>query len=357
MSLKVRSLAESHTAQTKEAIPRFIMRSVPDIWKQAHLKGSCTSQMIAPLHHHKVKAKRSFCRGISSSPSPSPPTSFRVPDLHIEHNGSELESPPCSEPEAKVDKSPELEESVRSYANVASQANTSGSDLSTMARESAGMLEQVFHELFTIKRRNSVLEKMASQSNEWRTATEQLEKETKMLHRNLKSSRNREEKLEEEVKQLCEEKEELMTKLSSQKLLKKQRHCKDLEEQLSIMNELVEKLEVERAAEYQRRLEETSKRITDDMSADIALARKERELEHERLIEAYREKMLLYDDLTRLRKERELEHERLIEAYREKCFYMTILLDYAKRSHRNGRNLHRGSTSTFSSRIYGIARR
>ncbi|PIO70846.1 hypothetical protein TELCIR_07279 [Teladorsagia circumcincta] len=55
---------------------------------------------------------------------------------------------------------------------------------------------------------------------------------------------------------------------------------------------------------YQRRLEETSKRITDDMSADIALARKERELEHERLIEAYREKMLLYDDLTRLRKEK-----------------------------------------------------
>ncbi|KAK6059461.1 hypothetical protein COOONC_02914 [Cooperia oncophora] len=39
------------------------------------------------------------------------------------------------------------------------------------------------------------------------------------------------------------------------------------------------------------------------MSADIARARKERELEHERLIEAYREKMLLYDDLTTLRKE------------------------------------------------------
>ncbi|KAK6026031.1 hypothetical protein OSTOST_08051 [Ostertagia ostertagi] len=181
----------------------------------------------------------SYCRGISSSPSPSPPTSFRVPDLHIEHNASEQESLTRSEPGAEVDQSPVEEESIRSFANVASQA--SGSDLSTMARESAGMLEQVFHELFTIKRRNSV-----------------------------------EEKLEEEVKQLIEEKEELLVKLSSQKvdstkaqstswlhriivvgiiiaaiamylncyaqLLKKQRHTKDLEEQLSIMNELVEKL-------------------------------------------------------------------------------------------------------------------
>uniref|UniRef100_A0A183GNL8 PLVAP protein n=1 Tax=Heligmosomoides polygyrus TaxID=6339 RepID=A0A183GNL8_HELPZ len=58
-------------------------------------------------------------------------------------------------------------------------------------------------------------------------------------------------------------------------LVKEQRNCKDLREQLLLMNELVEKLEVERAAEYQKRLDEASKQIADDMSADIALARKE----------------------------------------------------------------------------------
>ncbi|KHJ89710.1 hypothetical protein OESDEN_10458 [Oesophagostomum dentatum] len=55
--------------------------------------------------------------------------------------------------------------------------------------------------------------------------------------------------------------------------------------------------------QYKRRLDEISKQMADDMSASLEHAHRERELEHERLIEAYREKMLLHDDLTALRKE------------------------------------------------------
>ncbi|XGW13004.1 hypothetical protein V3C99_013559 [Haemonchus contortus] len=231
---------------------------------------------------------------------------------------------------------PDGDDGDRSTKCSASQA--SESDISRKARESAGMLEQVFHELYTLKRRNSMLEKMAQQSSEWRIATEQLEEETKMLKKTVKACRTREQKLSEEMDELRQERDYLLAKTNPPKvdlpekqsrsflqiivvfgiliaavaiflgcyvqLLKERRHCKDLEEQLVIMNDLIEKLEVEHAAEYQRRLDETSKRITDDMRADIAAARKERELEHERLLEAYREKMLLYDDLTTLRKEK-----------------------------------------------------
>ncbi|KAK5968130.1 hypothetical protein GCK32_001494 [Trichostrongylus colubriformis] len=293
----------------------------------------------------------SYCQELSASSSPSPSASFRIPDLCIECHSSEQDSPPNEEPPSQPTEepapqpteepapqptAPTRDDTIRSFSNVASQV--SGSDVSTMARESAGMLEQVFHELFTLKRRNSMLERMAQQSNEWRVATKQLEKEVKVLHKTMKAYKSREDKLQEEVNQLRQEKEELLAKEKPQEadssqiqstswlrriivvgiiiaviaaymecyaqFLKEHRHSKDLQQQLSIMHELVDKLEVERAAEYQRQLEETSKRITDDMSADIARAQKERELEHERLIEAYREKMLLYDDLTTLRKEK-----------------------------------------------------
>ncbi|KAK6038729.1 hypothetical protein COOONC_23766 [Cooperia oncophora] len=131
----------------------------------------------------------SYCKELSESSSPSPAAaSFNVPDLFIANSSSDHSPPQCDDTAPKP-ASPNGEASIRPFTNTASQA--SGSDMSTMARESAGMLEQVFHELFTIKQRNSMLERMAQQSHEWRTATEQLEKETKILHKTVKACKNR----------------------------------------------------------------------------------------------------------------------------------------------------------------------
>ncbi|EYC44300.1 hypothetical protein Y032_0466g1982 [Ancylostoma ceylanicum] len=58
-------------------------------------------------------------------------------------------------------------------------------------------------------------------------------------------------------------------------LLREHRASEQLKEQVQLMNELVEKLEAEHAAEYKRRLEEISKQMANDMSASIALAHKQ----------------------------------------------------------------------------------
>nr|CDJ90230.1 hypothetical protein HCOI_01173900 [Haemonchus contortus] len=292
----------------------------------------------------------SFGQEISISSSPLPGASIEIPDLYSgeQYTPEQSLQPSDDDPAAKstlLDRStgapsftntasqismsdvsimagesasvlgqpsPDGDDGDRSTKCSASQA--SESEISRKARESAGMLEQVFHELYTLKRRNSMLEKMAQQSSEWRIATEQLEEETKMLKKTVKACRTREQKLNEEMDELRQERDNLLVKTNPPKvdlpekqsrsflqiivvfgiliaavaiflgcyvqLLKERRHCKDLEEQLMIMNDLIEKLEVEHAAEYQRRLDETSKRITDDMRADIAAARKEVVLSH-----------------------------------------------------------------------------
>ncbi|KAK6048988.1 hypothetical protein COOONC_13507 [Cooperia oncophora] len=176
----------------------------------------------------------SYCKELSESSSPSPAAaSFNVPDLFIANSSSDHSPPQCDDTAPKP-ASPNGEASIRPFTNTASQASAENRSLylaylrllrmlvllSTMARESAGMLEQVFHELFTIKQRNSMLERMAQQSHEWRTATEQLEKETKILHKTVKACKNREEKLEEEVKQLRQEKEELISQMNTPKVRK-----------------------------------------------------------------------------------------------------------------------------------------
>uniref|UniRef100_A0A158PB87 Uncharacterized protein n=1 Tax=Angiostrongylus cantonensis TaxID=6313 RepID=A0A158PB87_ANGCA len=87
-------------------------------------------------------------------------------------------------------------------------------------------------------------------------------------------------------------------------LLNERRNSESLKEILERMGDIVEKLEVKHKAEYEQLLEETTRQITDNMNANISLAHRERELEHERLIEAYREKMILYNDLDELRKKK-----------------------------------------------------
>ncbi|VDL69914.1 unnamed protein product [Nippostrongylus brasiliensis] len=198
------------------------------------------------------------------------------------------------------------------------------------------------------------LEKMALQSNEWRSATEQLEDQNKKLLKSLKSFKTREEELVDEVNRLQREKDEFAEKAKTAALIKEQRNSDVLREKLELMDELVERLEAERIKEYQRGVDEASKQVANDMSADIALARKEyydingvsilyerfwksdvvvshhirqfspsipikqlrrlfkRELEHERLIEAYREKMRLYDDLAAMKKAAKMEKEVLL---------------------------------------------
>ncbi|VDO73285.1 unnamed protein product [Haemonchus placei] len=220
----------------------------------------------------------SFGQEISISSSPLPGASIEIPDLYSgEHDAPEQSLQPSDDdPTAKstlLDRStgapsltntasqisvsdvsimagesasvlgqasPDGDDGDRSTKCSASQA--SESDISRKARESAGMLEQVFHELYTLKRRNSMVDLPEKQSRSFLQIIVVLGILIAAVAIFLGCY---------------------------VQLLKERRHCKDLEEQLVIMNDLIEKLE------YQRRLDETSKRITDDMRADIAAARKE----------------------------------------------------------------------------------
>ncbi|WKX93601.1 hypothetical protein Q1695_011122 [Nippostrongylus brasiliensis] len=284
-----------------------------------------------------------------SAQKSSPSSSFNMPPLYsgYESNGqsstrvSDLPSPEPIVSPRKASKT----HSQSSEERRKEITDSLHSSLSHMGRETTGMLEQVLQELSAIKSKNCLLEKMALQSNEWRSATEQLEDQNKKLLKSLKSFKTREEELVDEVNRLQREKDEFVEKAKTAanrsaesssswlsrlvvigivvaavamyidchaQLIKEQRNSDVLREKLELMDELVERLEAERIKEYQRGVDEASKQVANDMSADIALARKERELEHERLIEAYREKMRLYDDLAAMKKAAKMEKEVLL---------------------------------------------
>ncbi|KAK6738035.1 hypothetical protein RB195_020249 [Necator americanus] len=266
----------------------------------------------------------------------SPPTSLRIPALYTEPAQNEQEVIPG----ASIPKSTwSIDDDLRSMTNSISQMSESCvSDVSMMGRETMGILEQVYHELALMKGRNTLLERTVEQANEWRDKADRLEEQNRVLQKSLRTSKKkvqqftqemeemkrREEKLASTMKESDERKTSSCTSSWSYRLiticvffavlamyidcyaqfLREHRSCEQLKEQLKLMDELVEKLEAEHTAEYKRRLEEISKQMADDMSANLAQAHKQRELEHERLIEAYREKMLLHDDLSALRKEK-----------------------------------------------------
>ncbi|CAJ0605655.1 unnamed protein product [Cylicocyclus nassatus] len=288
---------------------------------------------------------------VSLTEASSPNESINVPTLYSESTHGDQDLPPLGESiqmdmEAiNVMSLPQpswrINDDLLSLTTSASQmsvADSSEARFNDDMRETVGMLEQVFHQLAEIKGRNNLLEKTVEQANEWRNRADKLEEQNKILQKSLRSSKNKVEQFTREVEELKHREEKLSTSLrevedhQTQKstsywycraiavcivavavilymdcyaqLLKEQRSCQQLKEKLQLMNELVDKLEAEHAAEYKRRLEEISKQMADDMSASISEAHKQRELEHERLLEAYREKMILHDDLSALRKEK-----------------------------------------------------
>ncbi|KIH59515.1 hypothetical protein ANCDUO_10247 [Ancylostoma duodenale] len=165
-----------------------------------------------------------------------------------------------------------------------------------IGRDTMGMLEQVYHELTLIKGRNNLLERTVEQANEWRDKANRLEEQNRILQKSLRTSKNRVEQLTQELDNSKQREDKLTSSLKEFEerqtqrsgtswyyqvmalciiLLREHRASEQLKEQLQLMNELVEKLEAEHAAEYKRRLGEISKQMADDMSANIALAHKQ----------------------------------------------------------------------------------
>ncbi|KHJ85169.1 ATP synthase F0, B subunit domain protein [Oesophagostomum dentatum] len=200
----------------------------------------------------------------------TPNVSMQIPALYSESMHDDQEMPPLDHsihlPQMNLESlsdttmphpSWSTKDDLMSLTTSVSQMSESCmSDISLMGKETVGMLEQVFHELALIKGRNNLLEKTVEQANEWRNRADKLEEQNRILQKSLKSSRNKVEQFTQEVEQLKQREEQLSLSLKQVELLREHRSCEQLKEQLHLMNELVEKLEAEHAAEVVKKGEE-----------------------------------------------------------------------------------------------------
>ncbi|KAJ1365559.1 hypothetical protein KIN20_025929 [Parelaphostrongylus tenuis] len=250
----------------------------------------------------------------------SPSDSISMPPPYSEFDRDELESP--------------------LHSNVGSTSTSLSNELISMSHSTTLTSDSSFSEKGMTSKETARTNKQKTPGgdDEWRMKIDQLLERNSMLENLLISSKSRENQLAEEIEQLRQQNTELTEQIQRlqylpakdsstswylrlvavavivavlalyiicyAQLLNERRNSEGLKNILERMGDIVEKLEGKHRSEYEQLLEETTKQIADDMNVTISLARKERELEHERLIEAYREKMLLYNDLDELRKKK-----------------------------------------------------